>query len=468
MGTPVRDWFVNVLAAGRRGSADLVAYFFLRAASLLHGKGTLGLIATNTVAQGDSREVGLDAMVADGFTITRAIQSRSWPASSANLEYAAVWGTLGTVADAMPRVADDIEVRRISTLLEAQGRVEGNPVRLAENTGIAFQGCIVLGMGFVTDPDEAQEWIAADARNAEVLFPYLNGEDLNSRPDASASRWVIDFNDRSESAAAEYELPFARVTRQVKAERSAKPKAVREAPWWQFLRSRPAMRKAVAELPEVLVIARVSKTVMPLRVPTGQVASEACVVFASDSYSAQGVLSSSLHQLWAITYGSGMRNDPRYTPSDVFETFPQPEPTDFLEQIGRNLNDERREVMLRRDLGLTKLYNLINDAELSDSADQDIARMRELHAELDRAILGAYGWSDVNPGHGFHTFRRVQRWTVNLATRVELLDRLLEENQRRATQQPQRRLRDVGGVDSAEDDELLFAYPNRSLAIGPK
>ncbi|MDR2974046.1 MAG: N-6 DNA methylase, partial [Propionibacteriaceae bacterium] len=68
MGTDMRDWFVNVLADGRRGSADLVAYFFLRATSLLQAKGTLGLIATNTLAQGDTREVGLDAMVADGFT----------------------------------------------------------------------------------------------------------------------------------------------------------------------------------------------------------------------------------------------------------------------------------------------------------------------------------------------------------------------------------------------------------------
>ena len=95
MGTNMRDWFVNILADGAKGSADLVAYFFLRAMSLLTSQGNLGLIATNTVAQGDTREVGLDQMVDDGFTITRAIQSRSWPVASANLEYAAVWGTRG-------------------------------------------------------------------------------------------------------------------------------------------------------------------------------------------------------------------------------------------------------------------------------------------------------------------------------------------------------------------------------------
>jgi hypothetical protein len=85
MGTNIRDWLINNVAGGRRGSADLVAYFLLRATSLLQRKGSLGLIATNTVAQGDSREVGLDAMVADGVTLTRAIQSRSWPAARAEV-----------------------------------------------------------------------------------------------------------------------------------------------------------------------------------------------------------------------------------------------------------------------------------------------------------------------------------------------------------------------------------------------
>ena len=398
----------------------------------MQGKGGLGLIATNTVAQGDSREVGLDAMVDGGFTITRAIQSRSWPAASANLEYAAVWGTLGEVAADAPRVADEVDVRRISTLLEPAGRVEGNPVRLAENAGISFQGCIVLGKGFVLDPGEAQEWIAADPRNAEVLFPYLNGEDLNSRPDASASRWVIDFNDRSEVDAATYELPFERVLQDVRPERLRNKRKARRDAWWQFAERAAGMRNAIAPLPEVLVIALVSKTVMPVRVRSDQVFSHALGVFATGSHSDQAILSSSLHQLWAITYGSGMRNDPRYTPSDVFETFPRPDATDRLDQIGRALDEQRREVMIRRGLGLTRLYNLVNDDEVSSAIDKDAARLRELHVELDSSVLNAFGWSDVLPAHGFHSYRKVARWTVSPAARVEVLDRLLEENHRRA------------------------------------
>lgn len=229
-GTNARDWFVNVLADARKGSADLVGYFFLRARSLLTGQGNLGLIATNTVAQGATREVGLDGMVADGFTIVRAIQSKSWPAASANLQYAAVWGSRRAIPATVPRVADDVAVERISTLLEPAGRVNGTPLRLAENAGIAFQGCIVLGMCFVLSPEEAAAWIVTDPRNAEVLFPYLNGEDLNSRPDSSPSRWVIDFNDCLETSAEQYLLTYERLHDRVKPERAKKPEAVREIP----------------------------------------------------------------------------------------------------------------------------------------------------------------------------------------------------------------------------------------------
>ena len=432
MGDNVRDWFVNILAEGRRGSADLVAYFFLRAFSLLNGRGTVGLIATNTVAQGDTREVGLDRMVDSGFTITRAIQSRSWPSQSATLEFAAVWGTRDAVSPRTAMVCDDAPVARISSLLEPAGRAEGRPERLAENSGIAFQGCIVLGKGFVLEPEEAREWIAEDPRNAEVLFPYLNGEDLNSRPDCSASRWVIDFGLREFRGVETYRLPFSRVVERVKPQRESVKVDYRRKYWWRFAAWAPSMRKAIADLDEALVIALVSKTAMPARVPTGQVFSHKLAVFATDRFTDQAVLSSSLHLMWVMRYSSTMRTDLNYSPSDVFETFPRPEPTAELEAIGRTLDAERREIMLRRDLGLTKLYNLVNDPGLKAGADPDVDRMRAIHVELDDAVAAAYGWEDLDLTHGFHTYRKMTRWTVAPVTRVEILDRLLEENHRRA------------------------------------
>jgi hypothetical protein len=437
MGTNIRDWFVNVLANGKKGSADLVAYFFLRAMSLLNLQGNLGLIATNTVAQGDTRRVGLKQMVGNGFTITRAIQSRSWPVASVNLEYAAVWGTRAEVTTAVPRVADDMSTACISTLLEPGEDID--PHRLIGNAGITFQGCIVLGMGFVIDdPKEAHLWIETDPDNANVLFPYLNGEYLNSRPDTSALRWVIDFNDKSEEEAQKYGLPYQRVLSRVRPERQRtkhdgtfilrKPLPER---WWQYAEKRPAMRKAIAKFDEVLVIAQVSKTLIPVRVPTGQVFDQKLVVFATDSFADQAVLSSSAHQMWAIKYTATMRTDVSYSPSDVFLTFPRPEPTERLAGLGATLDTERREVMERRDLGLTKLYNMVNDPD-TDSTDVDVARMREIHVQLDEAVMDAYGWGDVPLDHGFHTYRQMLRWTVSPTARVEILDRLLAENLRRA------------------------------------
>ncbi|NKS42682.1 N-6 DNA methylase [Rhodococcus hoagii] len=431
MGANMLNWLAGVLARRTGGGrADLVSYFFLRATALLRANGSMGLIASSTIAQGDTREVGLDQICKNGFTITRSVQSKPWPAAGATLEYAAVWGTLAPISPDIPRISDGAPVRSISTLLEPAGRVSGLPRALAENVNITFEGCKPYGQGFVLDSSEAAEWIHRDPVNGRVLFPYLNGDDLNSRPDFSASRWIIDFNDLSEAKAREYALPFGRVLLTVKPERETKSKAVRDAPWWLFFRARPAMRRSIADLDEVLAITRHSIAVMPVRVKTAQVPSEAIVVFATDDFSDQAFLSSAVHQSWAIKYGSTLGSGTRYTPSDVFETLPRPPATDRLRHAGQMLNGERCETMLRRGLGLTSLYNLINNPEIK--GDADIARLREIHVEIDEAVMAAYGWSEIPLEHGFFTYRQMERWTVSSSARVEVLDRLLEENHRRA------------------------------------
>jgi hypothetical protein len=432
MGSNIRDWLPNVLADGQSGNPDLVAYFFLRAVELINGAGAFGLIATNTVAQGGTREVSLDRIVDSGVAISRAIQSQPWPVASANLEFAAVWGAREPLAAQAERVCNGDVVREISTLLEPAGMVEGIPLRLVENRNIAFEGCKPYGRGFVVDPDEAQLWIREDPRNAEVLFPYLTGEDVSTRPHASPSRWVIDFYTRSECEAATYFLPFARVQSQVKPERQKSNRKVRRERWWQHGERAPGLRRAIAELYEVLVMTRVSKTVAPIRVSTGRVFSDSTDVFATNEFATQAVLSSNMHQTWAITRASSLETRVRYTPSDVFETFPRPYGGERLAEFGKTLDTERREIMLRRDLGLTKLYNLINDPDIADESDADVARMRQIHADLDHAVMAAYGWEDLPLDHGFHTYRQMTRWTVSPAARVEILDRLMEENHRRA------------------------------------
>lgn len=454
MGTNLREWLVNQVAEGAKGNADLVAYFFLRAAGLLRHGGTLGLIATNTIAQGDTREVGLDRMVAGGFEIARAIQSRKWSPDNASLEYAVVWGTTATVTEDAVRVSDDRPVSSISTLLEPVGRVEGQPLRLVENRGVAFIGCNVNGTGFTMDPSTALEMIRADRRNESVLRPYLNGDDLNSSPASAAARYVVDFGLRDLEEANMFAAPFAWVEDRVKPYRvglTRKPR-LRDK-WWRYEAPASRMREAIKDFDEVLVIALVSKSVMPARVPANQVFSHMLGVFATDSFSDQAVLSSSLHQTWAITYGSTLETRVRYTPSDVFETFPRPARSDRLDAAGRALDEERREIMLRRDLGLTKLYNLVNDPDVKDGADPDVRRLREIHVEIDEAVLEAYDWDDITPNHGFHTYRQMTRWTFSPEARIEILDRLLEENHRRAAAQGIAPEPAADEVDDLEDAE---------------
>lgn len=438
MGDNVRDWFVHQIAGGTRGSADLVAYFFLRAFALLSPiRGQLGLIATNTIAQGDTREVGLDRLADAGLTIRRAIQSAPWPARGAHLEYAGVWGSRALVGDTAERVADGVSVRMVSTLLEPVGRVGGPPAQLAENFGVAFIGSYVLGRGFVLTGAEAGAMFADDARNREVIFPFLSGDDLNSSPDTSASRWVINFFDWPEERAATYEAPYRRIRDRVMPERTRRnsdgsfvlPDPLPER-WWMYARTRPGLYGRIAGMAHVLGIARVSRTVMPMMVPNSQVFSEKLVVFASDSHVDLAVLSSSLHQSWAIKYGTTMRVDPTYTPTTIFETFPRPPRSGLLAELSVRLDGHRREVMRQRGIGLTNLYNLVNDAGGSD--DRDIQLLRDAHVALDEAVLEAYGWSDVSLGYGFHVYRQVKRFTIGPAARVELLDRLLEENHLRA------------------------------------
>ena len=300
LGTAYREYLVNRIGGGVRGSADLIAYFLLRAHELLNRHGQAGLIATNTLAQGDTREVGLDQILAAGTEIRQSIKSKPWPSKSAVLEYAAVWLSRQPTAPLAERLADGAVVTQIAASLDAASRVAGNPERLTANSSISFQGSIVLGLGFTMDPGQAQELLARDPRNVNILFPYLNGQDLNSRPDCSASRWIINFHDWSLEKAKTYPEFFAQVLRRVKPERDENNRKVYRDYWWQYAEKRPAMLQAIAELDRVIVITLVSKVVMPVIVPTGQVFSHMLGVFATSETGMLAILSSALHYWWAI------------------------------------------------------------------------------------------------------------------------------------------------------------------------
>jgi hypothetical protein len=96
-----------------------------------------------------------------------------------------------------------------------------------------------------------------------------------------------------------------------------------------------------------------------------------------------------------------MKDDLRYTTTTCFETFPFPEDfesNEALERAGREYYDFRAALMVKNDEGLTKTYNRFHDR---DNHEPDIVRLRELHAAMDRAVLDAYGWSDIKTNCDF-------------------------------------------------------------------
>jgi hypothetical protein len=425
LGGSYRDFLVRWLAHGVRGSADLVAYFFLRAAQLVRQTGGFGLLATNTIAQGDTREVGLDELYVGGWSVPRAISSEPWP-GGANLEVAIVWAWSGEWAGVS--LLDQAQIGGITSALSARSRADGVAHRLHANRGRSFQGSNVLGMGFVLSPDEAEAMRAADPRNADVVLPYLVGEDLNSRPDGSPSRWVIDFRDWSKERAAEYAAPFARVERLVRPERARNADRRRRELWWRFTRPAPELYRAIAPLDRCVVLTQVSKTVQPMLVPTGTVYSHKTIVFGYDDDEHFALLSSGIHWWWSVTRTATMRADISYSPTDCFQTLVQPRLNDAVGAFGKKLNTQRSLVMLARQEGLTKTYNRVHNPD--DQCD-DIARLREIHVGLDRVVRDAYGWSDLDLGHDFHETKFGTRFTFAAGPRQEVLDRLLELNHER-------------------------------------
>lgn len=430
MGSDYLAWLQAWDGGGAKGSADLSARFCLRADRLLNSRGQLGYVTNNTLVEGDTLAIGLLQLEQRGWTVRRGVSSHAWPSASASLSVVEVWASKAPVLGRA--VLDDEPVPRLGVDLQPFLRESGRPVLLVENDGLAFQGSNILGLGFTLEPAEAQRWLTEDPTNADLLFPYVIGADLNRRPDTSASRWVINFQDWTLERAERYVAAMNRVRDSVKPERDRNKRQTRRERWWWFAERAPDLYSAIADLDHVLAISLVGNVLLPVRVPTGQVFAHACGVFALENFASLALLSSAIHQSWGIRYTSTMDTRIRYAPSDVFLTLPRPESTPGLHELGETLDTERRQLMLGRALGLTKLYNQVHDPSVTDP---DVIRLRDIHTAIDHATLAAYGWSDLDPDIGHHPTKIGTRWTVSPTARFELLDRLLVENHRRAALQ---------------------------------
>lgn len=443
------DWLKH-LHPESHGNADLVAHFFRRAFHLLRSGGVFGLISTNTIAQGDTRSSGLRWICTHGGNITRATRRLKWPGMAAVI--VSVVHVVKGPWD-KPRLLDGREVEQITAFLFHDGGHE-DPHPLPQNANKCFVGSYVLGMGFTFDDTdtkgiassiaEMERLIEKDPRNAERIFPYIGGEDINSTPRQSHSRYVINFDSMSETEARQWPDLMNIIEKKVRNERELAKHS--RAKWWHFERPRPELRQHTANMDNVMCCSRISKHFSISIVENIFVFNEKSLVFSLDPSKAFSLIQSQIHEIWARFFSSTMKDDLQYTPSTCFETFPFPpawESNPTLEEAGRVYYEYRAALMVENNEGLTATYNRFHDPEEPSAA---IHELRRLHVLMDEAVCAAYGWSDLTLTYDFlldyeddeddeaSTSRRKKPWRYRWpdALHDEVLARLLALNAQQA------------------------------------
>lgn len=393
LGDGYRDWLLS-LHEGAHGNSDLVAHFFRRAASLVGDHGAIGLISTNTIGQGDTRTTGLRYLVSRGFSIHRAEVDLPWPGDAAVVVSVVYLGVgrgrrSGAVLGGRPVIALSSRLRPTPE--------RPDPVVLTSNVEKSFLGSKIYGQGFLLSPSEREELLGRDRRNATRIFPYIGGEETNRSPTQSFDRYVIHFGQMTLGEAEAFPHLLDIVREKVKPERDVNNRDVRRAYWWRFGEVAPALYAAIAPLSRCLVTSQVTRHLCFSFQPTDRIFAHTLYVFPLDAHSAFATLQSRIHEAWARLLSSSMKTDLRYAASDCFETFPFPTPDPLhvlpeLEEIGERLYEARARTMIDTNQGLTKTYNALKDPRCED---RRILHLRDLHVEMDRRVLDAYGFRDI-------------------------------------------------------------------------
>ena len=385
LGAGYRDWLANT-HSGSSSNADLVAHFLRRAFHMLCERGALGLIATNTIAQGDTRSTGLRFVCERGGEIYSARRRVQWPGLAA-VVVSVVQVHRGAWAG--PRLLDGSPVAKITAFLFHRGGHD-DPARLAGNAGKSFVGMFLRGMGFTFDDTdtkgvasplaEMKRLIEQEPQNAEIILPYIGGEELNRSAAHAHHRYVINFRNwplrreptggswmtadekqrskwrQSGIVPADYPDPVAAdwpellriVGERVKPERSKVLRRAHRLRWWHYGEKRPALSAAIAAMTaneaataghepakrygdrlantpnRVLAISSVGQHASFAFLPANMVYSHALILFPLPTHAAFCALQSRPHELWARFFGSSLEDRLRYTPLRLLRDLPLP------------------------------------------------------------------------------------------------------------------------------------------------
>lgn len=407
------------------GSADLVCYWFDKALRQIMSGTTqrVGLVATQSIRNGTNRIV-LNNIVKSS-RIFDAWSDEPWVN-----EGAAVRVSLLCFGDGETARLNGQIVETINADLSA-GRVTVTAARpLAENAGVCFQGSQKIGP-FDIDGNLAREWLLLpnphSKPNSDVLKPSWNGLDVTRRQRDS---WIIDFGaNTSEGDASMYEAPFTYATVNVKPERIMNNRAQYRKYWWRHGEPRIALRASLLGLPRYIATCEVSKHRIFVWVDSAVLPDKKLMVTTRADDVAFGILQSRIHEVWSLAMGSmhGVGNDPRYTPSTCFETFPFPpgltpnlKPENYDNPHADAISDAARKLNELRDRWLNPPEWIERIPEVVPGYpdrivpklghEQDLKKrtltnlynerpqwLQNVHRELDAAVALAYGWGDYTP-----------------------------------------------------------------------
>ena len=411
------------------GGADLVTYWFEKARTQIEASKCqrAGLVATNSLRGGANQKVL--ARICDTTHIFNAWSDEEWINEGAAVRVSLV--SFGNIEGAK---LDGSAVKTIHADLTAgEGLNLTQAKPLKENAGVAFIGTVKVG-AFDIPGEIAREWLKLPnpngKKNSEVVRPWANGMNVTRRP---SDTWIIDFGVKMKvQEAALFEQPFAHILKSVKPKRDINNRESRRVNYWLLGETLPKWRLVVFPLNRYILTSRVSKYRLFVFAHRAVLPDSATVAIARSDDATFGILHSRFHELWSLGLCTwlGVGNDPRYTPTTTFETFPFPEGLTLNLASDNYTNTAAAEITTAAQ-ALNKLReHWLNPAEWVDWVripeeekagypDRPVAKpgheadlkkrtltnlynarpawLDNAHKTLDKAIAKAYGWNDYTP-----------------------------------------------------------------------
>lgn len=441
------------------GLTDLIVYFTRRIFDIIKNDSYTSLISTNSLYQGDSRNGGLEYILNNNGIIVHGIRSIKWPGKAMTF-VTLISIKKGDITNEKI-IIDGKEVKYISSYLDTEDEI--NTFLLKRNNSLSYIGTVVNGDGFLLNELEAKELIRKNPLNKDVVFPYINGSDLNSTPFLINRRWIINFHDFTLEKSKEYKEPFEIIKEKVYPVRSNNKRKIYREKWWQYAEKQIQIYKSTPSLSKVLVRTQASKHSVFEFVSNDYVYDQKLVVFLTDSYIFYSILNSTIHEVWSGKFSGDFGGILNYSPTRNFESFPLinlANENTILITIGKTYQSQRKQLLVNINLGLTQTYNFFHckgiqvtnldkgDKQVTalqkhleknqntisfEEAVQGIVKLRELHKQMDEAVLEAYGWQDIALRHDFYEVDYLPendrvRYTIHPEARKEVLKRLLELN----------------------------------------